>query len=68
MPCAVCGGRAVKTDKGPKCMNAACEGSKDNPEEQQIKCTCGEVMEYTGINQLGEPLYSCTSCRKSIKL
>jgi len=68
MPCAVCGGRAIKTETGSRCLNVACEGSKDNPAERKITCGCGSLMDYTGINQLGEPLYRCSDCGKSTKL
>ena len=66
----VCGGRVIKSDAGDKCMNSSCDGAKSQSQEhqKQIDCSCGKVMSYQGLNQLGEPLYKCMSCSKTRSL
>jgi hypothetical protein len=62
MPCDVCGGRVMKTEAGKRCLNDACAGSAEGAVSQEILCRCGNAMAYTGLNQLGEPVYRCSVC------
>lgn len=68
MPCSVCGGRVIKTETGAKCMNPSCDSAGQSEQNKNIQCTCGEVMGYQGLNQLGEPLYKCQACGRTTKL
>ena len=68
MPCDVCGGRVMKTETGKRCLNDACAGSAGGSAEQGVACRCGGTMAYTGLNQLGEPVYRCPACGSGTKL
>ncbi len=67
--CPVCNGRVVITATGTKCMNSSCEGAKEaQPEDNSVKCRCGEPMHYKGLNSWGEPNYVCMACGSTTKL
>ncbi len=70
MPCAVCGGRSIKTETGERCMKPACDGAKETsgPDVKEVKCSCGRLMSYQGLTQLGEPIYKCQPCGRTTKL
>lgn len=59
--CPVCGGRAMQTEDGARCMNAACEGSK-RTDVIGVKCDCGESMTYTNSSPYGDRTYTCNAC------
>ena len=69
MPCAVCGGRVIKSEQGKKCMNPSCEGAHSSSTgEQTVECSCGKTMTYQNMTQWGEPVYKCMDCGRTKKL
>jgi DNA-directed RNA polymerase subunit RPC12/RpoP len=68
MPCQVCGGRIIKTSTGQKCMKPTCPGHKEQPADGSMANCCGVAMQYTGLTQLGEPLYKCMTCGRTQSL
>lgn len=68
MKCNICGGRTIKTEKGRRCLKSTCEGANEEKQQEAVTCKCGEEMTYTGLTQLGEPLYKCLACGATTKL
>ncbi len=68
MPCAVCGGRSIKTETGERCMKPSCEGASETAsiDVKEMKCGCGKLMKYHGLNQLGHAIYKCLPCKKTM--
>ncbi len=70
MPCPVCNGRIVKTSTGKRCLKAECKGNEELAAEggKGLAMCCGKTMLYTGLNQLGEPVYKCHECGRTQNL
>lgn len=67
--CHLCNGRIIHAPEGIRCMNPRCEGSKGiQAVGGGVTCSCGEPMQYTGLNLYGEPNYSCPACGVKQKL
>lgn len=70
MSCPVCNGRIVKTSTGKRCLKPDCEGTKVLEAEggTGLAMCCRKTMTYTGLNQLGEPVYKCGECGRTQNL